>query len=108
MEKTGYTNNRVIKSAVLISEGRNKIMLAGHEAQGRKLLSKGISEAKQIFKDVKVSGNIKSIVQAELTFIEQELNHSTNPLAIKSLEIAKTSFTDALNSYHVLGSVDTK
>jgi hypothetical protein len=102
MAKNGSINNRIANRALTIARGRDYINKLGHEEMGVVIVRKGVAMAIDVFKEAKATKDVKVILQAELTFIGQELLNCNNSFTRGSLEKAETNITDALNSYSIL------
>jgi hypothetical protein len=107
MAEIGSINDKIADSVSLIAIGRDALHTESIEAFGRVNLNKGIMKAKEAFKEANTSNDIKTIIQAELTFVNQELLNSTNRLVASSFEKARIELIGALDSYKILSEKST-
>lgn len=104
MEKTGSINKRITDSAVLIAIGREFMYTPGMEAMGRVTFNDGMIAVTEAFKDADATNDLKTIIQARLTLVKQDLLFCDpkNTYAPKSFQASITDLQDSLNSLTVL------
>jgi hypothetical protein len=87
-----------------IDMGRKGFMIDGEEHTGRLHYEDGIAGSLQSFREAQVSAEPRTIVLAEMIFLEQELQfcHETDTDTHSSLTQAIQSFEDALRSLEVV------
>jgi hypothetical protein len=92
--------NKLAVSATQIDTGRKSLATQGKEPAGRIFYEDGISEALSVFQEVKNIADPKTIVLAEIVFLQQELQfcNKTDTGTQSSLTQAIQSFNDALRS----------
>jgi hypothetical protein len=102
MAKTGSINERIFDSVSLLATSREFLYTPKKEAKGRTLFHKGIALAMSAFKDAEASKDIKTLIQAELTFLKQDLALTKDKLVLSSLNRAIISFDDAMLAHNAL------
>jgi hypothetical protein len=102
MGKIGSINDRIFNSVTFIVTGREFLYTPKKEAKGLVIFNNGKTKALNAFKDAKASKDIKTIIQAELTFLKQDLALTKDKLVLTSLNRAIISFDDAMLAYNVL------
>jgi hypothetical protein len=104
MEKTGSINDRIFNSALQIGKGRVFRDTPKLEAIGRVIFNDGIAAAKEAFKDADATNDLKTIIQAQMTFVKQDLSlcDPKNNYAARSFQASITDLQDSLNSLTVL------
>ena len=96
MELSGYVDNILI-ATVAIDFGRKGFATRGMEQEGRISYEKGIALAMDTFKKAQASADPKILLQAEYTFITQELSfcRKEDKETLSSLNKAIQNFDDA-------------
>ncbi|GHT67652.1 hypothetical protein AGMMS50239_31220 [Bacteroidia bacterium] len=101
MEKTGLLNS-IVRSVYNIDLGRKGLVIEGGESEGRVFLSRGLSSALAVFKDVhdNAGNDIETVILADYTFVTEEHHYcnSTEPMVAASMDAALASFDDALRA----------
>jgi hypothetical protein len=104
MATIGSINDRLFYDAMLIAKGRKFLHTPKIEPIGRITFHTGIRQATKAFKDASATNDIKTIIQAQLTFVKQDLAFcdSGNKYAAKSFQASVTDLQDSLNSLTIL------
>ncbi|GHV85991.1 hypothetical protein AGMMS50230_15990 [Spirochaetia bacterium] len=99
MEKTGLTIG-IVKAVSDIADGRIGLRTTGKAEEGRENLAKGLELAKQIFSEVKDSGDPELMLLVEYSFINQELEgaRTEEKIGRASYQSAARDFDDAFLS----------
>jgi hypothetical protein len=99
MGKTGSITERILASASIIATGRKFRDIPKKESKGRVTFNKGINQAMQAFKDANASNDLKAIIQAQLTFVKQDLSFCDpkNNYAAKSFQASVIDLQESLN-----------
>jgi hypothetical protein len=95
---------KIIQSVYQIDVGRKGFLTDGQEHEGRISYEEGISNALAAFKDAQKSADCQTIILAEESFLQQELNycHTDDTITRNSLTQGIQSFEDALRSLDVV------
>jgi hypothetical protein len=103
MELTGLLN-KVFQAVVNIDFGRKGLATDGREHDGRIAYETGITAAAEGFMAAQTTADPQTLILAELTFLQQELQfcHEADADAKSSLTHAIQSFEDALHSLEVV------
>jgi hypothetical protein len=104
LDLTGLLQNSVLNAVGHIALGREGLATKKREAKGREAYELGLSEASQIFDDVRNSANAESIISAEYYFLVQELGfcHQDDTDSRSSLQAAVQNFHDALKCLEIV------
>jgi hypothetical protein len=97
LDLTGLLNN-LVDSAVHIDQGRKGFTINGEEHKGRINYEQGISGILTAFQDAQITADPKTLILAELAFLQQELQFcdEADTDTKSSLTQAIQSFEDAL------------
>ena len=103
MDQTGLLNN-ILTGAYRIDDGRKGFAIHGKERAGRLSYESGIALAMATFQEAQRSGNLQTIILAEITFLRQELQFcaENDVNSRNSLTSAIQSLRDALRSLEVV------
>ena len=103
MDLTGLISN-ILLSAADIDKGRKNLATDGFEHIGRIYYENGISLALTTFKNAQESGDPKTMIWIELTYLQQDFHfcNETDTITRSSLTQAIQSFEDALRSLKIV------
>ena len=109
MDKTGLIAS-IIYAVLNIDSGRRGFATRGKEQEGRISYEYGISEAMTTFQKAQNAADPQALIQAEYTFITQELElcDKTDYDTLSSLTKAVQSFDDAFLAIKALDESDCK
>jgi hypothetical protein len=99
--------NRVFWAVAYIDSGRKGLAADGEEHNGRINYEKGIASSLSAFQEAQNCADPQTLVLAELTFLQQELQFCSNDDTdtLSSLTQAVQSFEDALRSLETVGDL---
>jgi hypothetical protein len=98
MGETGSINDKLFYSVSTIAKGRMFLHVPKTESIGLVIFNKGIKQAMQAFKDADASNDLKTILQAQLTFVKQDLLFAQDKYAENTFNASIIDLTDALNA----------
>ena len=92
--------DKVFYAVENINDGRRGLTTDGEEREGRISYEKGITDSSSAFQEAQTTGNLKTLILTELTFLQQEFQfcNEADTFAKSSLAQAIQSFEDALLS----------